>query len=303
MDNEKLRIIIDGAGAPEANMAADEALARSMQLRGGSPFARFYRWNPPSMSFGYFQPVERLVDIRAAEAAGIGVVRRKSGGKMVFHADEITFSIGMPLQLLRKGVAEKADFLACFQALMQPLVDALTVAGVPARFSEDHEVESGRSDRIHCYAAAAGHSIYAGGKKLIGAAGSVMGDVLVVHGSLPITRRELPSTVLTPAAQAREADSRQPLISVLTDFISSASIAELPDRIACTLASTFGLEPLASAYDDIERHEVQILSREKYSRIDWKTLPPETWESLLQNALLQRCEDCFTTKTPRHKER
>ncbi len=292
----RLRVIIDGAGAPERNMAADETLARSMQVRGGSPFARFYRWNPPSMSFGYFQPVERLVDIRAAEAAGIGVVRRKSGGKMVFHADEITFSIGMSLPLLRHGIAGKGDFLSCFQALMRPLVDALTVAGVPARFSENQEVESGRSDRIHCYAAAAGHSIYAGGKKLIGAAGSVMGEILVVHGSLPITRRDLPSTVLTPSAQAREVDSRQPLISVLTDFISSTAVAELPDRIARTLASAFELEPLSSGYEEIERHEIQILSREKYSRIDWKTLPPETWESLLQNACIQKCEDCSSTK-------
>lgn len=288
MGGGKLRIIIDGAGAPDANMAADEALARSMQLRGGSPFARFYRWNPPSMSFGYFQPVERLVDIRAAETAGIGVVRRKSGGKMVFHADEITFSIGMPLPLLRHGIAGKGDFLACFQTLMHPLVDALTVVGVPARFSEEHEVESGRSDRIHCYAAAAGHSIYAGGKKLIGAAGSVMGDVLVVHGSLPITRQDLPSAILTQAARIREADCRQPLISVLTDFISPASVADLPEQIARFLASTFGLDPLASAFDDIERHEIQILSHEKYSHIGWKTLPPETWESQLQNVSPQR---------------
>lgn len=295
----RLRIIIDGAGAPELNMAADEALARSMQLRDGRPFARFYRWNPPSMSFGYFQPVERLVDIRAAEAAGIGVVRRKSGGKMVFHADEITFSIGMPLSLLRHDIAGKGDFLACFQALMRPLVDALTVAGIPARFSEEHEVEPGRSGRIHCYAAAAGHSIYAGGKKLIGAAGSVMGEVLVVHGSIPITRQDLPSAVLTPAARAREVDSRQPLISVLTDFISSASVAELPDRIARALASTFGLEPLASAYDDTERHEILILSREKYSRIDWKTLPPETWESQLENSFIT--ESAKDTKVSQRK--
>ncbi|GEM_PF-692994 len=284
VDTGILRVIIDEAGAPETNMAADEALARSLQLRGGGPFARFYRWNPPSMSFGYFQPVERLVDLHAAEAAGIGVVRRKSGGKMVFHADEITFSIGMPFSLLRNGAAGRGDFLTCFQAVMRPLVDALAAAGVPARFSEDHEVKPGRSDRIHCYAAAAGHSVYAGGKKLIGAAGSVMGEVLVVHGSLPITRRDLPSAVLTPAVRAREDDARQPLISVLTDFMSPASVADLPAHIARTIASTFDLELLPSEYDDIERHEIEILSREKYSRIDWKSLPPETWESRLQKA-------------------
>lgn len=256
------------------NMAADEVLMRSMLLRGGAPFVRFYRWSPPSLSFGFFQPIERLVDPAAAAAAKIGLVRRQSGGKMVFHADEITFSIGMPLPLLRSVVEGPGDFLSCFLALMRPLVDALVAAGVPARFSAENEVESGRSDRIHCYAAAAGHSVYAGTKKLIGAAGIVKGDILTVHGSLPISRSVLPETLFVGTRQT----APLPEISVLSDFITPEMIAALPARISAAMAECFGLETILSEYDACERREIEILNREKYSRIDWKTLEPSAWE-------------------------
>lgn len=258
-------------------MAADEALTRSMLLRGGAPFVRFYRWDPPSLSFGFFQPVERLIDPSAAVTAGIGLVRRQSGGKMVFHANEITFAIGMPLTHLRRLAGDSADFLACFQALMRPLVDALASAGVPARFSDENEVERGRSDRIHCYAAAAGHSVYAGGRKLIGAAGIIKGDILTVHGSLPISRSVLPETVFIRPLPP----SSLPDISVLNDFITPDVIATLPGCMASTLADRFGLEAVVSGYDDHERREIEILRREKYSRLDWKTITPARWDLLL----------------------
>ncbi len=260
-------------------MACDEVLGRSMLIRGGAAFARFYRWSPPTLSFGFFQPIERLIDPAVAAAAGIGLVRRSSGGKMVFHADEITFSIGMPLRLLR-GDAPGTDFLSCFRAVMQPLVDALVTAGVPARFSADHEVESGRSDRIHCYAAAAGHSVYAGAKKLVGAAGIVKGEILTVHGSLPITRTPLPGTLFLGTARS----AALPDIAVLSDFIGADGIGTLPDRVAGQLAERFDLMAAGSEYEPVESREIDILSREKYTRLDWKSLPPATWEVPLSSA-------------------
>jgi len=278
MAEEKLRVIIDDARPPDMNMAIDEVLTRSMQIRGGSPFVRFYRWNPPSMSFGYFQPVERLIDRAAAAVAGIGVVRRQSGGKMVFHADEITFSIGMPMSLLRDRAAGTVYFLGCFQSLMQPLIEALVAAGVPARFSGESEIETGRSDRVHCYAAAAGHSIYAGERKLVGAAGIIRGDILTVHGSLPVNRTAFPSSLLSNPARGVNGNDRLPEISVLSDFLSLQSVVALPEGIATCIASKFGLEMVHAGLCEVECREIDILSREKYSRLDWKTLDPASWE-------------------------
>src|SRR4029077_16666602 len=67
------------------NMAIDEVLLSTAQFA----ILRFYRWNTPSVSFGYFV---RFAD--ACEIAGNRtVVRRWTGGGIVPHGDDLTYSI------------------------------------------------------------------------------------------------------------------------------------------------------------------------------------------------------------------
>jgi lipoate-protein ligase A len=67
------------------NMAIDEVLL----TRACPPILRFYRWNAPSVSFGYFV---RFAEAR--EIAGIrAVVRRWTGGGIVPHGEDLTYSI------------------------------------------------------------------------------------------------------------------------------------------------------------------------------------------------------------------
>jgi lipoate-protein ligase A len=67
------------------NMAIDEVLL----TKACPPILRFYRWNAPSVSFGYFV---RFAE--AGEIAGIrAVVRRWTGGGIVPHGEDLTYSI------------------------------------------------------------------------------------------------------------------------------------------------------------------------------------------------------------------
>lgn len=70
------------------NMAIDEALLEATIV----PSVRFYQWQSPALSFGYFG--------KFAEAANYArerdVVRRWTGGGIVFHGDDLTYSIVIP---------------------------------------------------------------------------------------------------------------------------------------------------------------------------------------------------------------
>lgn len=72
-------------------MAADRAL---LAERDAPPTLRLYRWNPWTLSLGYFQK-ESEFDLDALRAQGYGVVRRPTGGSAVFHAEELTFAIAV----------------------------------------------------------------------------------------------------------------------------------------------------------------------------------------------------------------
>jgi lipoyl(octanoyl) transferase len=68
------------------NMAIDEALLE----RATAPSIRFYQWDHPALSFGYFG---RYADVAAENR---DLVRRWTGGGIVFHGDDLTYSIVIP---------------------------------------------------------------------------------------------------------------------------------------------------------------------------------------------------------------
>lgn len=73
------------------NMAMDESLL-SFAAATGQPVLRFYGWNQPAASFGYFQKiadVEKLTNLRP-------LVRRPTAGGIVPHDADWTYSVAVP---------------------------------------------------------------------------------------------------------------------------------------------------------------------------------------------------------------
>lgn len=79
------RLLVDGAASPARNMAIDEALLREVR----QPVLRIYEWDSPAVSLGYFQPA-------AVVPEGRPFVRRYTGGGLVDHAGDITYTIVLP---------------------------------------------------------------------------------------------------------------------------------------------------------------------------------------------------------------
>src|SRR5207237_4111766 len=67
------------------NMAIDEALLSTAR----SAILRFYRWSVPSVSFGYFVKFAEALEIAGNRAT----VRRWTGGGIVPHGEDLTYSI------------------------------------------------------------------------------------------------------------------------------------------------------------------------------------------------------------------
>src|SRR5882762_10992875 len=78
------RLLIHGAASPARNMAVDEALLREVR----EPVLRIYEWDVPAISLGYFQP--------GAFAGERPFVRRYTGGGIVDHAHDVTYTIVLP---------------------------------------------------------------------------------------------------------------------------------------------------------------------------------------------------------------
>jgi len=99
------------------NMSIDEVLLETARI----PTVRFYRWRSPALSFGYFGKFSEV----AMYAAERDLVRRWTGGGIVFHGDDLTYSIVIPAS--DPAFAESS--IAIYEKIHRALADALNEAG------------------------------------------------------------------------------------------------------------------------------------------------------------------------------
>ncbi|MBD3272062.1 MAG: hypothetical protein GF384_05945 [Elusimicrobia bacterium] len=90
----ELKLINDGPGPAQLNMHKD-----AMLLAEGIPVLRFYTWDQKSFSIGYLQSVEEVKKKLGHADQNCPVVRRITGGGVVEHGNDLTFSLVLPYPL------------------------------------------------------------------------------------------------------------------------------------------------------------------------------------------------------------
>ncbi len=102
------------------NMAIDEAVLELAAV----PFIRFYRWLSPALSFGYFG---KFADVAIYESER-DLVRRWTGGGIVFHGADLTYSIVIPVSHDAFGESS----ISIYEKIHRVLSDSLIELGQPA---------------------------------------------------------------------------------------------------------------------------------------------------------------------------
>lgn len=169
------RLLSDAAGSGPWNMAVDEALLASAAA-GGPPTLRLYGWGGSWLSLGYSQRLE-AGRAEACAAAGVGVVRRSTGGAAVLHGADLTYAVAAPEGLLPAGRE------ASYARIAEGLSRALCALGLEVAAPEPRpgpRVGLG----FDCFAEPAGHELCAGGRKLVGSAQRRANGAVLQHGSL-----------------------------------------------------------------------------------------------------------------------
>jgi lipoyl(octanoyl) transferase len=136
------------------NMAVDEALLET----AACPVLRFYYWRGPALSFGYFGSYAEVADQREDRE----IVRRWTGGGVVPHGDDLTYSVIIPAShpfFTRSSLAIYSDLHeAIRRALKENGLEATLANSVSPKVSED------------CFANAVRADVMVEGRKIAGAA-------------------------------------------------------------------------------------------------------------------------------------
>ncbi len=254
-------LLIDPApGAGSWNMAVDEHLFASLD-RAGETVVRFYRWARPTASLGYSQSVERAVDLDFCREQGIDVVRRMTGGKLVLHDKEITYSV-----CSSDASVFSTTLAASYRLISRALILGLEKMGLAAALAGPPP-ESYRRGVMPCFSFPAQDEIEINGKKLVGSAQKRVGTCFLQHGSIPLDADPERESRIAAAALAAAANIR--VISLSDALGQPVSFEWAVARLVQGLAECFQVRFRPRSLSDAEIEDVRRLERERYANPEW----------------------------------
>jgi lipoate-protein ligase A len=202
----KVYCLDSGFHTGEENMAFDRQLMAAFldgrfQQRFGhdSCLWRFYAWRPYAVTIGYNQDISGI-DILKCRSAGIDVVRRPTGGRAVFHAEEFTYSF------FAESTVQNAELYRMVHEVIQLALESLGIHAGFCRSTLPRQQGGATAGAVSCFTASARHELQVEGRKLVGSAQRRTRNVLLQHGSLPLSSRhkELCRLMALPEGDAFE---------------------------------------------------------------------------------------------------
>jgi lipoate-protein ligase A len=182
---QTLRVIHDSPADGPTNMARDESLLTLVGRGESPPTLRFYRWEPATISLGYFQP---HVDYERLEppAGNLAVVRRQTGGGAILHDLELTYSIVLPLThpLVAHGRCN-----CLYEHVHSIFAAVLSRSGVPVKRGPLGGGAASHRGPFFCFERHSHYDLLVDGAKLLGSAQRRTADAVLQHGSLVLDCR------------------------------------------------------------------------------------------------------------------
>lgn len=121
------------------HVALDDVLAQSVAQGVRGPTLRFWDWDDSVVVIGYFQSVKNEVDMVAAKAANVAVVRRITGGGAMFMepGNCITYSLTVPTSIVDGMSIEQS-----YKFLDTWVLEALAEVGIKAHYQPLNDIAS-----------------------------------------------------------------------------------------------------------------------------------------------------------------
>ncbi len=178
---DKVKLIISPALDTYAQMAVDELLVADF-----APCIRFFNWDKrPQATFGYIQKFAQA----ATELKNLGInsfTRRMTGGGLVLHKDDLTFSLVFDLP-------SRIQPSLIYTALHGTIQRELTSAGFLASVYEgksDYNPQTAGGKVQNCFTNPVADDLMLDGKKVLGGALRRFDKRVLYQGSLQIKDAE-----------------------------------------------------------------------------------------------------------------
>jgi lipoate-protein ligase A len=240
------RLIFHQPGSGSWNMAMDEALLESTSRAGQGGCLRFYHWEEPTLSLGYFQ---RHDDRREHEASRqCPIVRRSTGGGAIIHDVELTYCFTTAIDSHLDS-----NLTRYYDAFHTTLVDQLKAWRIKAELCENPQHEKPAESPFLCFQRRTSGDVLLSDYKIAGSAQRRHRGALLQHGSI-LLKMSVASPELPGIAELTNID-------ISPRSLSTAWVPRIADHLGITLVE--------KDVTDDERQRACQICRDKFESTGW----------------------------------
>ncbi len=240
-------------------MAVDDYLFQSL---GEEPttYLRFYRWKRPTVSIGYSQKVSKIVDLDKCRDMGVDVVRRITGGKLVLHYQEVTYSL-----CSSDSGLFTAKLMDSYRLISEALMRGLERMGITCSLAASTPPSYSRG-RLPCFSHPAQNEIEIDGKKIIGSAQKRTGDRFVQHGSIPLKKDE---ELLQSISKLSREELRMNWTSLSDALGKQVDFDWAVELLHSGISDYFNIHLNPKSLSEEATKEIRNIQKERYDNPDW----------------------------------
>lgn len=274
VEKAKWYFINSGPCSPSYNMAMDEALLDWHSEGLIPPVIRFYEWNPATLSIGYFQTVEKEIDMEAVKRLGLGFVRRPTGGRGVLHEHELTYSV----IVTESYPSMPATVTEAYRVISEGLLLGFQNLGLNAYFSipnTDEQKENLKKPKSAvCFDAPSWYELVVEGKKVAGSAQTRQKGVILQHGAilLDLDEDKLIETFKFTSDEVRNRVRKglsQKAVSINKIISKPITIEECKVAFKKGFADALEIELVEYTLSEEQQNYVKELEATRYDNDEW----------------------------------
>ncbi len=230
IDNNPLHKFDNCSTLIQHSIAPEEAMDDDLQLfethsSYNRTILRLYKWNSPTISLGKLQNKE-LLDLRSIDQNNIAIVKRPTGGRHIFHNEDISFSFVIPRSLFDiwgKTATEQQYTIGTF------FLQALELLNISAELSNESPTRKSlqNQSKSNCFSTSIPSEICVNGKKLVGIAHLITDKGALIQGTIPLSDAYL-DIVRYEKGSTSDKEKRLSLLKEKSCSLQSVSRESLP---------------------------------------------------------------------------
>ena len=238
------------------NMGLDKAILDAISKREVPNTIKLYRWEPSAVTIGYFQSMNKVINVDNCEKFSVDYTRRITGGGAVYHdlEGELTYSV----ICYDDGEILPKDIMKIYEKICGGIVLGLKELSINSEFKPINDIALSKS-----------------GKKISGSALTRRNNVILQHGTIlrKVDVEKMFSLLIVPDEKIKNkliSSAKERVSSLELELGNTPSFKDIGSVLIQGLEKELNIQLIESDLTQNEVNEANRIAEEQFKDKEWQ---------------------------------